>query len=218
MKSLYYSTLLDKHLTPFGWLTDDELDQWDRQEEAWRASQKKHTPIQLAQIFPEAKRLIKRSLKNEIKQWKQDLDKSLEVRRIFNKKILSKVSHQNQWFYEWVRDEFYVNPLKEGRKELIKKNYYILKFLSQPKEETNKINDTDIEQARQVPIDLYIQFNRQGYAPCINHNEKTPSMYYSKKRNRVHCFGCDFDTDVIGVVQKLKGVGFIEAIKIILNK
>lgn len=102
-------------------------------------------------------------------------------------------------------------------------NYYLnriqdlqhtMKYMGKP-----KINyGNRIEQAKQVPIPHYIKFNREGYANCIWHNEKTPSMYYYPKQNRVKCFGCDKMGDVIDVVKHQNGVELQEALNIILGK
>jgi len=94
--------------------------------------------------------------------------------------------------------------------ELKRKRYH----LGKPKREYGN----DILDAKQVPIDKYIEFNRQNFAPCIWHDEHTPSMYYYRKQNRVKCFGCDRMGDVMDVVQQLQGVDLQESIKIILNK
>lgn len=70
----------------------------------------------------------------------------------------------------------------------------------------------DLERIRQIPIGDFIKFNRMGFAPCIWHNEKTPSMKWDKKKNRVHCFGCGQDEDVIGVYQQMNNCTFRDAI------
>ncbi len=83
-----------------------------------------------------------------------------------------------------------------------------------------KRDDTDpsvIARAKSVPIPTFIKFNRDNTACCIWHNEKTPSMHYYEKQNRVKCFGCDKLGDVIDVVQQLQRVGLKEAVKIILQ-
>lgn len=76
------------------------------------------------------------------------------------------------------------------------------------------IRDGDsLERARAVPISEYIQFNKQGNAPCINHDDKHPSMHYFKKNNKVKCFPCGFNGDTIDVVMKLFSLTAGEAIK-----
>lgn len=73
--------------------------------------------------------------------------------------------------------------------------------------------DTDaIKKARAVPITEYIKFV-QGFALCVSHNEKTPSMKYYKSNNKVKCFGCGFNGDTVDVVAKMFNLSVGEAIK-----
>ncbi len=75
-----------------------------------------------------------------------------------------------------------------------------------------------LARAKAVPIPMFIKFGHDHTACCIWHEEKTPSMYYYEKQNRVKCFGCGKLGDVIDVVQKLNGCGLREAIKFILQQ
>ena len=79
-------------------------------------------------------------------------------------------------------------------------------------------NNDKLAQAKQVPIPQFIRFNNDNTACCIWHQEKTPSMHYYEKQNRVKCFGCDKLGDVIDVVQQLNQCNLSDAIKIILNE
>jgi hypothetical protein len=74
----------------------------------------------------------------------------------------------------------------------------------------------DIEKAKQVPVNNFIQF-RGGFARCLWHNDKNPSMHYYKKLNRVKCFSCGKGGDVIDVVQKLHSCSFEEAVRRLSN-
>lgn len=82
--------------------------------------------------------------------------------------------------------------------------------------------DIDIKnrllKAKTVPIPLFINFNTMNSALCIWHKEQTPSMYYYKNNNKVHCFGCGVSGDTVDVVQKLNKVSLKEAIDIILKQ
>lgn len=87
------------------------------------------------------------------------------------------------------------------------------------KKSSDNNRDTDrLARAKAVPIPQFINFNADNTARCIWHQEKTPSMYYYEKQNRVKCFGCDKLGDVIDVVMELNKVNLNEAIKIILNE
>lgn len=78
-------------------------------------------------------------------------------------------------------------------------------------------NKDRITQAKSVPITNYIEFSHIGFAKCLWHDEKSGSMKYYPKRNKVHCFGCGQDADTIDVVQQLMGMDLPGALKIILE-
>jgi DNA primase len=73
----------------------------------------------------------------------------------------------------------------------------------------------DIAALKQVPIDKFLQFNYQGFASCIFHNEKTPSLKYYPDTNSVYCFSCQAYGDVITIVRALNKCTFEEAISIL---
>ena len=53
-------------------------------------------------------------------------------------------------------------------------------------------------------------FNRNGFAKCPFHREKTASV--SIKRNRFKCFGCGVGGDGISFVMQLYGISFSQAL------
>lgn len=53
--------------------------------------------------------------------------------------------------------------------------------------------------------------NQSKNIKCFIHNDKTPSMTIYK--GRVHCHGCQFDEDIIGVTSKVFNLSFIDAVK-----
>lgn len=80
---------------------------------------------------------------------------------------------------------------------------------------TSKKRQKDVSEVKIIPITNFIEFNRAGFAPCIWHEEKTPSMKYYSRTNTVYCFGCAEGGDVVDVFMKLQGVSFNEAIKML---
>jgi hypothetical protein len=66
--------------------------------------------------------------------------------------------------------------------------------------------------AKSVPIDTILPF-KNNTTCCIWHDEKTPSLHYYQKSNRVKCFGCGVSGDSIAVAMQVWGVSFIEAVK-----
>ena len=61
-----------------------------------------------------------------------------------------------------------------------------------------------------------VQLRRAGAsikACCPFHNEKTPSFNINPTKGFYHCFGCGESGDAIKFVQKMEGLGFVEAAK-----
>lgn len=79
-------------------------------------------------------------------------------------------------------------------------------------------NPDRILAAKAVPIPVFLKVGKDKTLKCIWHEEKTPSMHYYEKQNRVHCFGgCGRGGDVIDVVQTLNNCDLKSALQIILK-
>lgn len=78
----------------------------------------------------------------------------------------------------------------------------------------NTRHDTDIERAKEYPIGNLISFNNQSKSLCLWHAEKTPSLHWYKKTNKVYCFGaCGKHGDAIDVYRTLHNASFKEAVR-----
>lgn len=75
-----------------------------------------------------------------------------------------------------------------------------------------------IERAKTVPIDSIINFTRGKATSIWKPNERTPSMHYYPKSNRVKCYATGNHGDVIDVVMITKEKNFNEAIAYLLNE
>lgn len=67
-------------------------------------------------------------------------------------------------------------------------------------------------------ISTYVDIKKAGanyHACCPFHSEKTPSFTVSEPKQFYHCFGCGASGDVIGFVQEMNGVEFIDAVNIL---
>jgi len=67
----------------------------------------------------------------------------------------------------------------------------------------------------------YLTVKRAGVnmkANCPFHNEKTPSMMISPERQTFKCFGCGEGGDIFTFIEKIEGVDFYNALKILADK
>lgn len=70
-------------------------------------------------------------------------------------------------------------------------------------------------------LSQYIQLTKAGStykARCPFHSEKTPSFTVSPVRDSYHCFGCGEHGDMFTFVEKVEGVDFKGALKILAEK
>lgn len=108
-------------------------------------------------------------------------------------------------------------PVKELQEQL-KRDRTIHLFLTPKKNMRGGVTQADIERAKHIPISNFITFNKMNKARCIWHNDEEPSMHYYKKDNNVYCFSCQKGGDVIEVVNKLLGKGFVGTVKFLIGK
>ncbi len=67
----------------------------------------------------------------------------------------------------------------------------------------------------------YMKLTRAGKSLrglCPFHKEKTPSFHVSPDRGSWHCFGCGLGGDAFSFIEKVEGVDFKGALKILAEK
>lgn len=70
-------------------------------------------------------------------------------------------------------------------------------------------------------IQEYIPLKKSGVhwkGCCPFHNEKTPSFMVQPDKQFFHCFGCNSHGDVITFVEKMEGLEFIEALRLLAER
>ena len=75
----------------------------------------------------------------------------------------------------------------------------------------------EIQKLRELPIEgvaLHLGLKLKGHRTlCVNHQERHMSLHFSQKNNRGKCFSCGWSCDSISLVEKVNGVGFLDACK-----
>lgn len=85
-------------------------------------------------------------------------------------------------------------------------------YLRKPKRERRVISGSEKERALSYPISDILKVNRNGFALCPFHNEKTGSLKVYKD-NHAYCFGgCAKRYDAIDIEMKIRGTTFTEAL------
>jgi len=163
-------------------------------------SQETNQDIAYAQSVQKAQReefeVVNYSTKKELKQAITDINKKIDDLVVLNRR--SVFDYQD-------KIDLYLQKKKK-----------LLYLQNPPRQYTSGVSNK--EQAKAVPVEHFLKFNRAGFANCIFHKEKTGSMHKIPGTNLVWCFSCQRKGDTIDVVMALNGCDFPSAIKLILNK
>lgn len=157
------------------------------------------------EIFPEAREYLEQDLIFQTEKlnllveiYKNQLDINDHLK-----------TQEDKDFAEIQADIFIGEDIKETEARIKIINQYLL---SDQPEIPGKINDNDIENAKNYPFNQLIETKR-GFAKCPFHTEKTASFYINKKKNYGKCFGCGWVGDTIQFVMQTENIDFIKAVK-----
>lgn len=146
-------------------------------------------------------------VKTQIIYWQDKTDKFQN----YLEKLQEKLEVSELWFMEVVKEIFgYEKHIKSLNRFLNEYNALI--------SNKKKITQIDIEKAKEYPINEMIEF-KNGFAKCINHEEKHGSLKYYPETNTAYCFGaCKQSFDAIDCAKILYGLNFINAVKKLAGK
>lgn len=179
-------------------------------EKEWKNSLPRITDKEWLELFPEAVPYLKIRLGYLKKLHKQLASEILrDLSELYAQDFPGGKNNFSRWFREEIIKVWKGNDLEKLRKEIQK-----LKFLLDPPMEIKgRITTQMIERAKSVPFDSLLKFNEAGFTICYFHKEKSPSLYFNKKRNQIHCFGCSYSADTIKFVMDYYKLSFPETIK-----
>lgn len=157
-----------------------------------------------------------RKLKKEKNKKELDVHK-LQVERFKKKTVYDKLTCSAA--IEKIKHE--LEPILSSIKKLERKI-----SINNAQNSDNKINDSDIQRAREHPIaniadrhcDLISAGVNRMKARCPFHVEKTPSFVLYLDNNTYHCFGCSEHGDNIDLYMKLYNADFIQAVRFLSFK
>lgn len=153
---------------------------------------------------------LQEALKNEIQEIRNE---EIEIDKFYEKRrgLTTSERKYRAWAMKMLYVDFFIDQLQPTLDRVNK----TLMFCNPVQAKNQRDAQVNIQRAKQVPIDGFIKFDRAGFAKCVfpGHNEKTGSMKYYKKDNRVHCFGCGMSGDAIDVYQVLRNCTFNDAVR-----
>ena len=129
--------------------------------------------------------------------------------------ILFKLSEEDR---ESIPGEYWIERRQKQLEEAIREEKRFIFYAKLCKGQASEAT-LDIEGAKEVPIETLIEAQPKGrsggrlFYLCPFHEEHTASFVVDKRKNRFTCYGCGAWGSVIDIVMKLKGIGFVEAVK-----
>lgn len=145
-----------------------------------------------------------------------------DARKVCNRKLdemfkqMTAAPEKKFWFYRDVLIPGFQEELAKIDKSIRK--FELFKNFGRVGQMPEQI---DIATLKQIPIGSLMptlpkrDMSTRATYLCPFHNEKTGSFVWYKKDNRAHCFGCQWDGDVIDLFMKLNNKTFKEALNLL---
>lgn len=227
--TLIYFASLDKYLSTIDgcYYTDEDLDYFMDLEREWKASQPNYSFYELMDIFPEAIKPARRSLKANIKALKKNICSVNEHKAHYQEAVINKAHFSEQDDLK-KESEKYFNETRGKIESKIKTFIFQLSHLDSLEGKTthknfNGVDDREIEQARTIPITNFYtgklqRHGKRAKGKCPFHKEKTASFVIYLDQNSFYCYGaCGKGGSVIDYVMEQQKCGFLDAVKFILK-
>lgn len=225
--TLAYIKSIEKYASEFGLWSDDDLDMMADMEKQWRMTQRRLSFDALLEIYPQAKPLLRKFLKDTIRQCEDDMAQASLMRAAIARRQADWTCDMDTaWLAHMIIEVLQIEPLEEGKLKTLKQaRYYLSLLVPRSKQdvfdETNAVeqrgvNEGQIAQARSVPIDSFHEFGRNKKGLCVFHKEKTPSMHLFPD-NHAYCFSCSRGGDSIAVYRAIHECGFTEAVRALIK-
>ena len=177
----------------------------------------KYNDKDLLEIFPEAKEIIPK----KIKEWKKELKENEEE---FGKRLViiyaKKLDKFSTWFWERIAQFYWMPAIMESEGHILRLKR--MQSIDSPSGKKLEHWQEQVEIARQYPIyemaKCKLLLNPSGNkfsSLCPFHDEKHASFYIYTETNTFCCFGCQEKGDVIKLTMHLYGINFKEAVKML---
>lgn len=185
-------------------------------EQEWHKTKPKYTDAELLDIFSDNKPLIKRATKYYISTLKQKQQEIAKQSQSYKNQMATD-RPTNKIFWELAIKNN--NSAFDSIDRQIKAKFWLIQKIN-GKVNNNGIEQPDIEQAKSVPIQNFLDGKHRGkltLVVCPFHNEKTASFTIYNNTNTWHCFGCNTGGDVIDFIKKKFSLSFLEAVRYLIQ-
>jgi len=177
------------------------------QERQWRLSQPRLSDKELLDIFPQAKRMYIKYIKDAMKENK------ISIRQKMN--TLRELSGTPNWFMDYAKEDA-IGPEIQKAQKIIKGYAFKLSALKNnicPK----GITDEHVQQAKLIPFSTLIEINPNKKIRCPLHTDHTPSLHIYEKTNTWYCFSCNKGGDTIQFIMDTQKITFLDAVKFLCH-